>query len=187
MNIVETYVHNNVWGYTEILPKRKLFSKKALAVPFVLGDGKTVEFTGKLLRIRTSRKQRDRCWPSIVLRPIREKHSNESWNWFVKSSIPGVVARSWKLSLPFITTRLTAPGSPRMVINSRHTHRKHSRHLNRDSRLLTVLYFSVRSSRSRALRYGLPILHECQNYRATIPDFRPLDTFENQDSDLTKK
>ena len=36
MNIVETYVHNNVWGYTEILPKRKLFSKKALAVPFVL-------------------------------------------------------------------------------------------------------------------------------------------------------
>ena len=32
------------------------------------------------------------------------------------------------------------------------------------SRLFTVLYFSVRSSRSRALRYGLPILHECQNY-----------------------
>ena len=31
-------------------------------------------------------------------------------------------------------------------------------------RLFTVLYFSVRSSRSRALRYGLPILHECQNY-----------------------
>ena len=32
------------------------------------------------------------------------------------------------------------------------------------ARLLTVLYFSVRSSRSRALRYGQPILHECQNY-----------------------
>ena len=48
---------------------------------FCLGDGKTVEFAGKLLRIRRSRKQRDRCWPSIVLRPIREKHSNESWNW----------------------------------------------------------------------------------------------------------
>ena len=31
-------------------------------------------------------------------------------------------------------------------------------------RLFAVLYFSVRSSRSRALRYGLPILHECQNY-----------------------
>ena len=31
-------------------------------------------------------------------------------------------------------------------------------------RLFTVVYFSVRSSRSRALRYGLPILHECQNY-----------------------
>ena len=33
-----------------------------------------------------------------------------------------------------------------------------------DFRLLTVLFFSVRSSRSRALLYGLPILHECQNY-----------------------
>ena len=32
------------------------------------------------------------------------------------------------------------------------------------NRLFTVVYFSVRSSRSRALRYGLPILHECQNY-----------------------
>ena len=31
-------------------------------------------------------------------------------------------------------------------------------------RLFTVVYFSVRSSRSRALRYGLSILHECQNY-----------------------
>ena len=73
------------------------------------------------------------------------------------------------------------------------------------SRLFTVLYFSVRSSRSRALRYGLPILHECQNYlggrgglggseaiflaplpppRTIIPDAdaRPLGTFENQDN-----
>ena len=32
------------------------------------------------------------------------------------------------------------------------------------NRLFTGVYFSVRSSRSRALRYGLPILHECQNY-----------------------
>ena len=32
------------------------------------------------------------------------------------------------------------------------------------NRMFTVLYFSVRSSRSGALRYGLPILHECQNY-----------------------
>ena len=30
--------------------------------------------------------------------------------------------------------------------------------------LFTVLYFSVRLSRSRALHYRLPILHECQNY-----------------------
>ena len=165
----------------------KTLLEESSCCSFCLGDGKTVEFAGKVLRIRRSRKQRDRCLPSIVLRPIREKHSNESWNWFVKSSIPGVVALSWKLSLPFITTRLTAPGSPRMVINSRHTHRKHSRHLNRDSRLFTVLYFSVRSSRSRALRYGLPILHECQNYRAIIPDARHLDTFENQDSRDGKK
>ena len=31
-------------------------------------------------------------------------------------------------------------------------------------RLFTVLYFSVRSSRSSAFRYGLAILRECQNY-----------------------
>ena len=62
--------------------------------------------------------------------------------------------------------------------------------------LFTVLYFSVRLSRSRALHYGLPILHECQNYlggggsiflappppRTIIPDTHPLGTFENQDS-----
>ena len=38
--------------------------------------------------------------------------------------------------------------------------------------MFTVLYFSVRSSRSRALRAP----------RAIIPDARPLGTFENQDS-----
>ena len=62
--------------------------------------------------------------------------------------------------------------------------------------LFTVLYFSVRLSRSRALHYRLPILHECQNYlggggsiflappppRTKIPDAHPLGTFENQDS-----
>ena len=31
-------------------------------------------------------------------------------------------------------------------------------------RLFLVLYLSVRSSRSRALRYGLLNFHECQNY-----------------------
>ena len=42
----------------------------------------TVEFTVKLLRIRRSLEQHDRlCWP------VRE-HSNESWNLFVKRSIP---------------------------------------------------------------------------------------------------
>ena len=60
-------------------------------------------------------------------------------------------------------------------------------------RLFTVLYFSVRSSRSSALCYGLPsyMRHECQNYlggggglggpsipppppRAKLPDARPL-------------
>ena len=28
----------------------------------------------------------------IFLCPIRDKHSNESWNWFVNSSIPGVIS-----------------------------------------------------------------------------------------------
>ena len=47
----------------------------------------TVEFAGKLLRIRRLRKQRDRCWP-LVGHKIPEKPSNKSWNWFIKSSIP---------------------------------------------------------------------------------------------------
>ena len=51
------------------------------------------------------------------------------------------------------------------------------------TRLFTVLYFSMRSSRSSALRYGLPSSMSCQNYlRATIPDVHPLGTFKNQDS-----
>ena len=69
-------------------------------------------------------------------------------------------------------------------------------------RLFTVLYFSVRSSRSSALRYGLPSCVSLtgrlrfgtrrEKYfsrpppvpprpRAIIPDARPLGTFENQD------
>ena len=61
--------------------------------------------------------------------------------------------------------------------------------------LFTVLYFSIRSLRSRALHYGLAILHECQNYlggqglyfscpppRTIIPDAHPFGAFENQDS-----
>ena len=47
-------------------------------------------------------------------------------------------------------------------------------------RLFTVLYFSVRSSRSSALRYGLPSRMSVKNY--LIPDARPLGTFEKQDS-----
>ena len=40
------------------------------------------------------------------------------------------------------------------------------------TRLFTDPYFRVRSSRSSAIRYGLP---------SWIPDARPLGTFENQD------
>ena len=43
------------------------------------------------------------------------------------------------------------------------------------NRLFTVLYFSVRSSRSSAMCYGLP---SCMS----VPDARPLGTFENQDT-----
>ena len=57
-------------------------------------------------------------------------------------------------------------------------------------RLFTVLYFSVRCSRSKALFYGLP---SCISVKTTfgagdglggspiIPDARPLGTVENQD------
>ena len=48
------------------------------------------------------------------------------------------------------------------------------------SRLFTVLYFSVTSTRSSALRYGLL---SCVSVKTTAinPDARPLGTFENQD------
>ena len=44
-------------------------------------------------------------------------------------------------------------------------------------RLFTVLYFSVRSSRSSALRFGLPTPPPPPSYN---PDARPLGTFENR-------
>ena len=63
-------------------------------------------------------------------------------------------------------------------------------------RLFTVLYFSVRSSRSSALCYGLPSCMSVKTTkgegavweeatlppppRAIIPDAHPLGTFENQ-------
>ena len=48
---------------------------------------RTVEFAGKLARIRP----RKQWWPpiehTIFFLPITEKHSNESRNWFVKSRL----------------------------------------------------------------------------------------------------
>ena len=50
-----------------------------------------------ILRIRRSRKQRDSSaghWLDTKLSfcSITDKHSNKSWNWFVKSSIPGALS-----------------------------------------------------------------------------------------------
>ena len=51
-------------------------------------------------------------------------------------------------------------------------------------RLFTVLYFSVRSTRSSALRYGLL---SCGSVKTTAinPDARPVGTFENRGPSLT--
>ena len=50
-------------------------------------------------------------------------------------------------------------------------------------RLFTVLYLSLRSSRSSALRFGLHLAWVLlRGQAAVIPDVRPLGTFENQDS-----
>ena len=62
----------------------------------------TVEFTVKLLRIRRSLEQHDRlCWP------VRE-HSNESWNLFVKRSIP----RAFSPVLENFRLRFSRPNWP---------------------------------------------------------------------------
>ena len=51
---------------------------------------RTAEFAGKLFRIKGSRKQRDRYWPPIGhKKTVTDKHSNESWNRFVKNRSPG--------------------------------------------------------------------------------------------------
>ena len=47
---------------------------------------------------------------------ITDKHSNESWKRFVKSSIPGDRSPVLKKnSRPFLLTQLTAPGYPGMI------------------------------------------------------------------------
>ena len=49
---------------------------------------RTVEFAGKHLYIRRSRKQRNRCWLPIG-NNIINKHSNDSYrHWFLWSSVP---------------------------------------------------------------------------------------------------
>ena len=63
-----------------------------------------VEYAGKLLRIKRSRKQRD---------------SNESWNWLVKSSIQGALLPVLKNTIVAIfLTQLTAHVFPRMLAYS---------------------------------------------------------------------
>ena len=73
----------------------KLFWKKAVQHnPHRYGDlRRTVDFAGKLLRIRSSRTRREKCL-SLVWhkKSIRDKHSNESRNWFFKSRIPGALS-----------------------------------------------------------------------------------------------
>ena len=75
----------------------------------------------KKFRIRRPQKKRYRYWPPIeaekhILSPITDKHWNESWNWFVKSSIPGALSPVLeKLSPPYFLIQLTASGSPMML------------------------------------------------------------------------
>ena len=75
----------------------------------------------KKFRIRRPRKQRDRYWPPLeaekhFLSPITDKHWNESWNWFVNSSIPGALSPVLeKLSPPYFLAQLTTSGSSMML------------------------------------------------------------------------
>ena len=71
-------------------------SQRKLSFTSQTGTPRTVEFAGKLFRVRRSWKQHDRCWPLIgqknyFLYPITDKNSNASRNWFIKRSIPGAI------------------------------------------------------------------------------------------------
>ena len=86
-------------------------SRRKLSWPSQTGTANS-----KPLRIRRSRKQCDRYFLQIAfLCPITEKRSDESWNWYVKSSIPGALSFVLEnFRRPLFQTRLTAPGSPRI-------------------------------------------------------------------------
>ena len=86
---------------------------------------RSTEFASQRVRIRRSRKYRDRCWTAIGHKNIFLANERQGfewvWNWLVKSSIPG--ALSFALvnfyshrfrPVDFFPTRISTPGSARM-------------------------------------------------------------------------
>ena len=104
----------------------KLFWRGPLSLKTHLGESfpararrvrRTAEFAGKLLRIKGSRKQRDRCRPPIEHKKqsqtsIRMSRGTGSLR-IVSQGLPHSFFK--KISRPFLLTRLIAPGYPGMI------------------------------------------------------------------------
>ena len=82
--VTKTSFHN--YGGSFSMKNWKLFSKEAHCTSYT-GSRRTVEVAGKLLT-KAARKMLASDWTQ---KTITDKHSNKSWNWFVKSSIPGAL------------------------------------------------------------------------------------------------
>ena len=139
MNRVEHACIINVWGFTEILPFvlfclpntpaygrssvlwdsfsfKTLLEESSITRPDRYGDlRRTADFAGKLLRMRSSDESSatDAClWQCAQ----SETGIRISCGTVFEEEHPrGSVARFWQRSPPFFPTRLTTPGSPKMV------------------------------------------------------------------------
>ena len=103
--IVYCCMHNKWTSLTEILPIIEFlcffaapFSPKTLLEE----KGQTVEFAGKPLRIKRSRKQRDRCWPLTGHRIIFCAQSQTSIHISQVTALLRVTSQ--RLSFPFLKT-----------------------------------------------------------------------------------
>ena len=80
--VTNTSFHN--YGGSFSMKNWKLFSKEAHCTSYT-GSRRKVEVAGKLLT-KAARKMLASDWTQ---KTITDQHSNKSWNWFVKSRIPG--------------------------------------------------------------------------------------------------
>ena len=95
-----------------------------------------------------------RIWVHAMIGPLKEPLSIRQSGWKeIRNVLPVIRCVSWAAQ------NKDMGAAPQTLLTG-----VKWRMQRRPSRLFTVLYFSVRSSRSSGLRLRAAILHECQNY-----------------------